>query len=270
MLHHIMSRGNDKREMFVDDVDYARYLHLLERSARRFSVSVNGYCLMPNHVHLLLRPTVHPLARLMQHVNSAYCGWFNRRHGRVGHVLQGRYKSQIVEGGPSFMRVLRYVMLNPVAAGIVARAADWPWSSFRYTAGMDTTPTFLTLGDVWEMFDPEDRARAQHSFQSFVDADGVCPEPPSGFVMGSDGFIRRLAPLLAPHRQNREFVHAERFAARPSLHDLLPDIKRGRETQQAASSAFHVHAFTLREIAEHLAISPSAVWVWTRRAPQAA
>jgi len=91
MLHHVMSRGNDKREMFVDDVDYARYLHLLERSARRFSVIVNGYCLMPNHVHLLMRPTVHPLARLMQHVNSAYCGWFNRRHGRVGHVLQGRY-----------------------------------------------------------------------------------------------------------------------------------------------------------------------------------
>ncbi len=96
MLHHVMSRGNDKREMFLDDVDYARYLHLLERSARRFSVIVNGYCLMPNHVHLLMRPTVHPLARLIQHVNSAYCGWFYRRLGRVGHVLQGRYKAQIV------------------------------------------------------------------------------------------------------------------------------------------------------------------------------
>lgn len=91
-----MSRGNDKREMFIDDVDFARYLALLERSARRFSVHVDGYCLMWNHVHLLLRPTAYPLWRLMHQVNSAYCGWFNRRHGRVGHVLQGRYKAQIV------------------------------------------------------------------------------------------------------------------------------------------------------------------------------
>jgi REP element-mobilizing transposase RayT len=270
MLHHVMSRGTDRREMFVDDVDYARYLHLLERSARRFCVAVNGYCLMPNHVHLLLRPTSHPLARLMQHVNSAYCGWFNRRHGRVGHVLQGRYKAQIVEGGPSSMRVLRYVMLNPVAAGLVARAAEWRWSSFRSTAGMDSTPTFLTLDDMWQTFDPADRGRAQDIFQRFVDGDDVSTEPSGGLVVGSDGFIRSFGPLLSRHRENREFVHAERFAARPSLRDLVPEIKRGSELHQAASSAFHVHAFTLREIAEHVAVSPSAVWVWTRRAQQAA
>jgi putative transposase len=270
MLHHVMSRGNDKREMFVDEVDYARYLTLLERSAQRFSVTVNGYCLMPNHVHLLLRPTVHPLSRLMQHVNSAYCGWFNRRHGRVGHVLQGRYKAQIVEGGPSFLRVLRYVLLNPVAAGKVARAADWPWSSFGHTAGLNTTPTFLALADVWHAFDPADRTHAQHSCQRLVDGDSVGPEPVSGLVMGSDGFVRSFGPLLAIHRENREFLHAERFAARPPLRELLPDIQRGRAVQQAASSAFHVHAFTLREIAEHVGASPSAVWVWTRRSPQAA
>ena len=131
MLHHVMSRGNDKREMFIDDVDYARYLELLERSSRRFGIEVIAYCLMPNHVHLLLKPALHPLSRLMQHVNSAYCGWFNRRHGRVGHVLQGRYKAQILESGPSFLRVLRYIMLNPVNARMVARPGDWSWSSFR-------------------------------------------------------------------------------------------------------------------------------------------
>lgn len=270
MLHHVMSRGNDRREMFVDDVDYARYLHLLERSARRLSVVVNGYCLMPNHVHLLLRPTAHPLARLMQQVNSAYCGWFNRRHGRVGHVLQGRYKAQIVEGGESSMRVLRYVMLNPVAAGLVARAAEWPWSSFRFTAGMDSTPTFLTLDDVWQTFDPTDRVNAQHSFQTFVDGDAVRAEPSHGLLVGSDDFIRSFGPLLSRHRENREFIHAERFAARPSLRDLIPQIKRGSELHRAVSSAFHVHAFTLREIAEHVAVSPSAVWLWTRRSQHAA
>ena len=145
-------------------------------------------------------------------------------------------------------------MLNPVAVGMVARAADWPWS-FRYTAGMDSTPTFLTLSDVWQMFDPADRAHAQHSFQRSVDGDTVCPEPPGGLVMGSDGFVRSFEPLLSPHRENRELTHSERFAARPSLRDLFPNTKRGLEVQQAASSAFHVHAFTLREIAEHVGVT---------------
>jgi putative transposase len=270
MLHHIMSRGNDKREMFIDDVDYARYLELLQRSACRFSVDVNGYCLMWNHVHLLLRPTAHPLSRLMQHVNSAYCRWFNRRHGRVGHVLQGRYKAQIVEGGPSFLRVLRYVMLNPVAAGKVTRAEDWPWSSFRHTAGLEHTPTFLALEDVWHTFDPSNRAHAQQCFQRFVDQPSVEHELTSGLLLGSDGFVRSFQALLAVHRENREIVHAERFAARPSLSELLPEIKRGPTAKQAACCAFHVHAFTLREISEHVGVAPSTVWAWTRGGQPAA
>lgn len=265
-----MSRGNDKREMFIDDVDYARYLELLERSARRFSVQVDGYCLMRTHVHLLLRPTLHPLSRLMQHVNSAYCGWFNRRHGRVGHVLQGRYKVQIVEGGPNSLRVLRYVMLNPVTAGMVPRAEDWRWSSFRHTAGLESTPPFLTLGNVWHTFDPSDRIRAQECFRRFVDGPSVAHELEPGLFMGSDGFIRSFEPLLAVHRENRELVHAERFAARPPLSELLPDIRRGASAHQAARCAFHVHAFTLREIAEHVGVSPSTVWVWTNRPALAA
>jgi REP-associated tyrosine transposase len=270
MLHHVMSRGNDKREMFIDDVDYARYLELLERSARRFSVQVDGYCLMRTHVHLLLRPTLHPLSRLMQHVNSAYCGWFNRRHGRVGHVLQGRYKAQIVEGGPSSLRVLRYVMLNPVTAGMVPRAEDWPWSSFRHTAGLESTPTFLTLGNVWHTFDPSDRIHAQQCFQRFVDGPSVTHELERGLLMGSDGFIRSFEPLLAVHHENRELVHADRFAARPPLSELLPDVRRGASAQQGARCAFHDHAFTLREIAEHIGVSPSTVWAWANRAALAA
>lgn len=270
MLHHIMSRGNDKREMFIDDVDYARYLELLERSARRFSVNVDGYCLMWNHVHLLLRPTVHPLSRLMQHVNSAYCGWFNRRHGRVGHVLQGRYKAQIIEGGPSFLRVLRYIMLNPVAAGKVTRAEDWRWSSFRHTAGLQHTPTFLALGDVLHAFDPLNRVHAQQCFQRFVNEPSVDHELATGLFVGSDGFVRSFQPLLAVHRENREIVHAERFAARPSLSELLRAAKRGPTAIQAACCAFHAHAFTLREISEHVGVSASTVWVWTRRGQLAA
>jgi putative transposase len=269
MLYHVMSRGNDRREMFIDGKDFARYLSLLQRSAARFGVEVIGYCLMPNHVHLMLRPSEQPLSRLMQHVNSAYCGWFNRRHGRVGHVLQGRYKAQIVEGGPSFLRVLRYVMLNPVAAQLVRHASQWRWSSFRQTAGLET-PTFMTLADVWLLFDRHDRTNAQRCFTTFIDGPPDRVEPTPGVVAGSDGFIRSFAPLLAAHRDDRDLVHAERFAARPPLAELFPDTRRGSALRDCALRAFHVHAFTLREIAEHVGAAPATVWVWTRQRVQAA
>ena len=270
MLYHVMSRGNDRREVFIDPEDFARYLFLLERSAARLRIEVIGYCLMPNHMHLLLKPSEHEISRLMQQVNSAYCGWFNRRHGRVGHVLQGRYKAQIVEGGPSFLRVLRYVMLNPVAAQLVQRPSQWRWSSFRQTTGMDAAPTFLTLADVWRVFDPVDRTEAQRCFRTFVDQPGNGNELPPGLVTGSDGFIRGFAALLAAHRNDRDLVYAERFAARPRLAELLPDVKRGPAVREGARCAFHLHAFTLREIAEHVGISPATAWVWTRQSLQAA
>ena len=269
MLHHLMSRGNDKREMFIDDVDYARYLELLERSSRRFGIEVIAYCLMPNHVHLLLKPALHPLSRLMQHVNSAYCGWFNRRHGRVGHVLQGRYKAQILESGPSFLRVLRYIMLNPVNARMVARPEDWSWSSFGASVGAADLPSLLSLTDVWNTFDSQDRQSAQRSFRAFVEMPSP-PETEEGLLLGSTAFVRRFAPILATYRHDRELVHAERFAARPSLSELIPEMTRGPGIRSAAHAAFHTHAFTLREIGHHVGASPSAVWLWTQRVARVA
>jgi len=265
-----MSRGNDKREMFLDDVDYARYLHLLERSAERFGVEVVAYCLMPNHVHLLVKPRSHPLSRMMQQLNSAYCGWFNRRHGRVGHVLQGRYKSQIVERGPSFLRVLRYIVMNPVAGGKVADPASWSWGSYQETIGSVSRQTFLTLADIWDTFDAQDGRNAQRLFKRFIEGTSPGERVPEGLLVGSNGFMRGFESVLVPYRSNRELVHSERFASRPSLGELMVERTRGPDRDQSAHRAFHTYAFTLREIGDHMGVSSSAVWMWTRRAALAA
>lgn len=265
-----MSRGNDKREMFVDDIDYGRYLVLLKRSSERFNVGVIAYCLMPNHVHLLVKPHDYPLSRMMQHLNSAYCGWFNRRHQRVGHVLQGRYKSQIVESGPSFVRVLRYIVMNPVAAGKVPTPAAWSWSSYLETVGLSDREPLLVLTDIWQVFDSLDNRDARRAFQQFIEGAGADQRMPSGFLIGSDGFIRGFEPVLVPFRSNRELVHAERYASRPPLAELMPVTTRGPDRDQGAHRAFHTYAYTLREIGDHTSVSPSAVWLWTRRHASAA
>jgi REP element-mobilizing transposase RayT len=269
MFHHVMSRGNDKREMFIDDVDYARYLRVLERSAERFGVEVVALCLMPNHVHLLVKPHQHPLSRMMQHLNGSYCGWFNRRHGRVGHVLQGRYKCQIIEGGPSFLRVLRYIVMNPVTARKVTHPADWPWSSYAQAVGLDERMSFVSLTDIWRAFGAQNSLNARQAFKEFVEQ-GVASDDAPGLLVGSVGFVRSFESMLAPHRNNRELVHAERFAARPSIGELIPERTRGPDLEHAAHRAFQTYAFTLREIAEHVGASPSAVWLWTQRAARAA
>ena len=265
-----MSRGDDRREIFLDHIDYTKYLQMLEHSAQRFGVEVIAYCLMPNHLHLLVKPHQHPLSRLMHHVNSAYCGWFNRRHGRVGHVLQGRYKAQIVEGGPALLRAARYIMRNPVAAGKTAHAAEWPYSSLAQMVGPAGGSSFVSADDVLQIFDSTDRPAAQRRFMSFVDGEAAAEAASGNWLVGSDSFIRGFANALHEHRTNREFVHAQRFAARPPLIELIPCPTRGPTLRQAAHSAFHTYAFTLREIGDHVGASPSTIWIWAQRARAAA
>ena len=99
LLHHVFARGNEKACIYADDQDYESFLELLARTLPRFDVRCVAYCLVWNHYHLLLVPNEHPISRLLQQLNSAYCQRFNRRHHRVGHVLQGRYGCRIVEDG---------------------------------------------------------------------------------------------------------------------------------------------------------------------------
>ena len=146
VLYHVMSRGNARQQIFLDADDYARFLTRLTVTSARFGVRCRAYCLMVTHFHLLLEPNLFPLSRMMQQLNSSYSQSFNRRHERVGHVLQGRFKSPMIDGDDYVRRVLRYIALNPVRAGLVAHPAEWPWSSYRATAGLETRPSFLITG----------------------------------------------------------------------------------------------------------------------------
>ena len=172
-LYHVMSRGNAKQAIFLGGQDYERFLELLSATTSRFGVLCLAYCLMQNHFHLLLEPHERSVSRMMQHLNSAYSQWFNRRHQRVGHLLQGRFKALLVDRDAYVLQVLRYIVLNPVEAGLVSDPAEWRWSSYRATVGRSAAPAFLALDDVWKAFDA-DVGRARSRFAEFVDA-GASP-----------------------------------------------------------------------------------------------
>jgi putative transposase len=131
-LHHLIARGNERREVFRDDADRGDYLERLARYRKKLGFRLYAYCLMPNHVHLAVEQGPATLSELMHAQQSSYKQYFNRRHQRVGHLFQGRYKSFLVDGDRYFLALIRYIHGNPVKAGIVRESHLYPWSSARF------------------------------------------------------------------------------------------------------------------------------------------
>ena len=138
--------------IFVDDADYRQFLHILGEAVDQFAIRCWNFCVMPNHYHVTLQPSAANLSEAVRRVNSVYALWWNRRHARVGHVFQGRFKDQIVDRDSYLLALTRYVVLNPVRAGLVRRPEDWRWSSYGATAGLAPQPAFLAAEDTLRLF----------------------------------------------------------------------------------------------------------------------
>jgi putative transposase len=137
-LYHVTSRGNDREMIFFTDTDRVAFLELLHDVVERFSWVCHAYCQMTNHYHLVVETPVANLSRGMRHINGVYTQRINKLNKRSGHVLQGRFKSVLVEKESHLLELARYVVLNPVRAKMVRSAKDWKWSSYREFRGHST------------------------------------------------------------------------------------------------------------------------------------
>jgi REP element-mobilizing transposase RayT len=142
-VYHVTARGNRREPIFTDDEDRAALLRILGSGLQRYDAQVLAFCLMGNHYHLVLRTQRANLSQLMRHVNGVYTQAVNRRHAKLGHVFQGRFKAILVDRDAYLMQVCRYVDLNPVRAQLVNDAVDWPWSSCRMHLGIEARPAWL-------------------------------------------------------------------------------------------------------------------------------
>lgn len=134
-IYHIMIRGNEKKDIFLDDEDRDRFLHIISEKNKEKRWHIYAYCLMDNHVHLLINEGVDEIARIMQRINISYALYFNRKYKRVGHLLQDRYRSENIEDDSYMLAAVRYVHNNPVKARIVNDAALYRWSSYNSYLG---------------------------------------------------------------------------------------------------------------------------------------
>ncbi len=200
-------RGNDRQEVFCDDGDRERFLAILGRTVSLFRWRLHAYVLMGNHYHLLVETPEPTLSRGMRQINGIYTQAFNRAHERVGHLFQGRYKAILVEKEAHLLELCRYVVLNPVRAGLVRSAKGWRWSSYRATAGLTDAPAWLETDWTLEQFDGR-RGKSVDAYRRFVAEGSETRYEPWGQVVGQvylgrEGFRRDLSARLRRETPSR-------------------------------------------------------------------
>jgi REP element-mobilizing transposase RayT len=166
-VYHVYARGNNRGLIFGDDDDRFLYLALLGGVTLAQRWHCLAYCLMPNHVHLLVELRECNLGRGMQRLHGAYAREFNDRHGRSGHVFQGRYGSESVRDDGQFLTVVRYIAMNPVEAALCARPEDWRWGSYG-TVVDQAAPGWLDTNRLLEYFAAWGGADASRAHAEFV------------------------------------------------------------------------------------------------------
>lgn len=137
-VYHITVRGNQKQKTFLEEADFLNYLKILKHYKKKYSFKLYAYCLMPNHVHLVLEiKNGKDLSKIMQGINLTYTIYFNKKYQKVGHLWQGRYKSRIIQKDKYLLDCIEYVELNPVRSKLVENPFDYPWSSWRERFGKE-------------------------------------------------------------------------------------------------------------------------------------
>jgi REP-associated tyrosine transposase len=154
-IYHAFNRGNRKTPIFLDDSDFERFLELLHELGLKFGWPFFAYCLMTNHFHLVVETPEGDVSAGMHRLSFLYAQYFNRKYQLDGHVFQGRFKTVLIRSDVQLLAAIRYVLTNPVRAGLTARAEQWKWSSYRATVGNRRPPPFLSLHRVLRYFGTE-------------------------------------------------------------------------------------------------------------------
>ncbi len=165
LWHHVMNRGLERRDILVEEEDFEDFLGLVGEVGPRWDVWSHAVCLLGNHYHLLVHDEGGALGRAMRHINGVHTQRFNRRHGRDGQLMRGRYRSRLVQEEGYLLEVIRYLHTNPTEAGLVRRAGDHPWSSHRHDLQPEA-PNWLRRDAVYDRFGADDEGRA--AFDAFV------------------------------------------------------------------------------------------------------
>ena len=269
---HIHSRGVERRDIFLDDADRRTFLKTLADAVPRFRWRLHAYVLMNNHYHLLVETIDATLSRGMQRIGGDYAETFNKRHDRVGHLFQGRFRAHLIDSETYLLRVARYIVRNPVRAGLVARAAEWPWSSHRATAGLERTGSWLTTSAILDRLDARDLAFAMIAYRQFVDDVPDAESPWKHLVgqlyLGGPDFVSRMQARIDERQRSDQHPRGQRIlqcATVDAVRRAVVSVTGEAPTKSASPRARIAYAAiarsetlaSLREIGATLGIGPA-------------
>ncbi len=258
-LYHVTARGNARQDIFLNDIDRRDFLELLHRACDRYQWLCHAFCLMSNHYHALIETRAATLSKGMKYINGSYTQNFNRRHKRVGHVFQGRFKAILVEKDSYLLELARYIVLNPVRAQMVRSARDWPWSSYRATAGLADPPPALTTDWILGNFGRQGGA-AQEAYRRFVQQGRNQPSPwqslKNQIYLGSDAFVENMQCRMDPEQSLRDIPKPQKLAPPKPLGYFA---SRHPSRNEAMARAYRSGHYTLAEVGDHFGVSYATV-----------
>jgi putative transposase len=263
-LYHVTSRGDRKNAIFYDDADRLAWLSVLAAVCKRFNFVVHAYCQMNNHYHLMVETIDGELARGMRQLNGAYSQYFNLRHDLVGHVFQGRYKAILVQKESYLLELSRYIVLNPIRAGIAASLADWRWSSHPYFMRTEGKPAWLETDWLLSHFGT-DRGRARRAYNAFILNGHGLVSPLRAvqhqMLLGDSSFVARHINAAEPDTLDG-IARTQRRAVALTLEEYAAKFGRGEEAMVQAHLST---AYTMQQIADYFRVSPRTVSRAVRR-----
>lgn len=258
-LYHVMSRGNGGSNIFVEDKNRHIFLELFEELLMRYDIICYAYCLMDNHYHLLIETPKANLSQLMRGLNGRYTKYFNKTYRRMGHVFQGRYKAIIVQKDCYLLELSRYIVLNPVRAGMTHNPEQYTWSSYRASTGKSPCPEWLAADNVLVSFDDQ-RKNAIVQYQQFV-REGI-DQPFSGNIvqqayLGDQTFINHVQQYIS--QKQSDSIHITQRSKKSPKKPIEEIISAISNRDKAMKVIYETGHYTMFEIAQYFNIHYSTV-----------
>ena len=253
-LYHVTARGDRREDIFEDDQDRQEFLTILEQVITRFNWTCYAWCLMDNHYHLLIQTPDGNLSKGMRQLNGVYTQASNRRHRHVGHLFQGRFKAILVDRDAYLLELARYVVLNPVRAGMVKKPANWKWSSYRASVGLEPSAPWLSADGLLALF-AKRRSLAQQRYAQFV-VEGIKGASPwtnlKGQVfLGDEQFVNRMQKHI---RSGKDDVRIPRAQRRPKPPPLAQIEKRSPDRDAAIVAAYATGGYSYQQLADYFGV----------------
>lgn len=257
-LYHVTSRGDGQEAIYLSDDDREVWLAVLGQVCKRFNWVCHAWCQMSNHYHLLIETPETNLAEGMRLLNGVYTQRFNRIQGRSGHVFQGRYKAILVERDSYLLELARYVVLNPLRAGMVRRLETWLWSSYLATCGQAAAPEWLQTDWILAQFGRQ-RASTIRKYVQFVHEGARLPsvwtQLQGQIYLGSEAFVKKMQAHIEQSPSLDEIPRAQRRG----LAQPLADFERRYPRNEAMARAYLSGQHTMAAIAGHFGVHYSTV-----------